>query len=229
MAELEIRPPRQERTQLAWERILDAGASLLEETGYDGFTIAAICQRAQVSPPAIYARVNGKRSLFLAVFEHGFAPVRRGQQQALDPAQWQDCSPEDLVRGAIGAVVRTSLPYAGFLRPVIWRAERDAEVAAGTREARAGIAARFRTLMLRMPEASRHPDPDRIDMCFRVVFAAVMARIAFPTVLDTGRQLSDDEFVAELQELGVGLILRPGGERARQAHRAHGRGAGSRN
>jgi len=207
MSELEVRPPKQERTQAAWERVLDSGIALLADCGYDGFTIAAICGRARVTPPAIYARVSGKRALFLAVFEHGFGPIRQRQQLALDPAGWQGKSPDAVVRGAIEAMVRTSLPHASFLRPVIWRAELDAEIAARTREARVGVAGRFRELMLHLPEASQRADAERIDMTFRLVFAALMARIAYPTVLDTGRLLSDDEFVADLQELGASLIL----------------------
>lgn len=37
---LTIRPPRQERSRRAWDRVLDAGVALLEEAGYAGFTIA---------------------------------------------------------------------------------------------------------------------------------------------------------------------------------------------
>ncbi len=32
--------------------MLDAGVALLEEAGYEGFTIAAVCERAQVPPRA---------------------------------------------------------------------------------------------------------------------------------------------------------------------------------
>ena len=42
---LEIRPPVQRRSREAWERVLNAGVELLEEGGYDAFTIAAVCDR----------------------------------------------------------------------------------------------------------------------------------------------------------------------------------------
>ncbi|MEV5354955.1 hypothetical protein [Streptomyces sp. NPDC052693] len=38
--DLAIRQPRQERTRQAWARILDAGVALIEEGGYEAFTIA---------------------------------------------------------------------------------------------------------------------------------------------------------------------------------------------
>ena len=49
-ADLEVRPPKQRRSREAWNRVLDAGVAILEEGGYDAFTIAAVCERAAVAP-----------------------------------------------------------------------------------------------------------------------------------------------------------------------------------
>lgn len=76
---LAIRPPLQRRSREAWARVLDAGVALLAEGGYEAFTIAAVCDRAQVAPRAIYARTDSKDALFLAVYEHGLARVRADQ------------------------------------------------------------------------------------------------------------------------------------------------------
>src|SRR3546814_15039022 len=72
---LDVRAPRQQRTREQWRRILDAGVALLEEGGYDAFTIPALCDRAGVPPRALYARTDSKDALFLAVYEHGIARV----------------------------------------------------------------------------------------------------------------------------------------------------------
>ena len=56
--ELEVRPPKQQRSREAWNRVLDAGVAILEDGGYDAFTIAAVCERAAVAPTAIYARTD---------------------------------------------------------------------------------------------------------------------------------------------------------------------------
>ena len=71
--DLEVRPPKQQRSREAWNRVLDAGVAILEDGGYDAFTIAAVCERASVAPTAIYARTTSKDALFLAVYEHGIA------------------------------------------------------------------------------------------------------------------------------------------------------------
>ncbi|GGC84618.1 hypothetical protein GCM10011512_09360 [Tersicoccus solisilvae] len=204
----DLRPPRQERTQAAWERILDAGVAILDEHGYEGFTIASICARAGVTPPTIYARVRGKEALFFAVFEHGFEPVRRRQQEELTAAGTGTVSPQDAVRQAITAIVTTTLVHERFLRTIVHRAEDDDEIARRTRDARAGTATRFRELVLRHPEALRDAAPERIDRCFRVVFAALMARVAFGTSLDIGAETSDAEFLSDLQEIALRTLFR---------------------
>ena len=56
---LAIRPPLQQRSRRAWARILDAGVALLEEGGYEAFTIAAVCERAQVPARRCLLRTPG--------------------------------------------------------------------------------------------------------------------------------------------------------------------------
>ncbi|WP_343036163.1 helix-turn-helix domain-containing protein [Streptomyces cyaneogriseus] len=59
---------------------MDADVALIEENGYEAFTIAAVCERAQVAPRALYDRTTSKDALFLAVYEHGIAHVTAGQR-----------------------------------------------------------------------------------------------------------------------------------------------------
>ena len=51
--------------------MLDASIQLLEEKGFDAFTVQDVSQRADVSVGAIYARFGNKESLLRAV--HGRA------------------------------------------------------------------------------------------------------------------------------------------------------------
>src|SRR3954454_23905368 len=95
-ADLEIRPPRQQRSREGWNRVLDAGVALLEEGGYDAFTIAALCERAGVAPRAVYARADNKDALFLAVYEHGAQRLRAEHAVFADDARWQALEPVDL-------------------------------------------------------------------------------------------------------------------------------------
>jgi AcrR family transcriptional regulator len=101
---LTIRPPRQERSRRVWDRVLDAGVAPLEEDGYEGFTIAAVCERAQVPPRAVYDRAPSKDALFPAVYEHGMARIRAGGTAPADP--------EHVMRVVTGHVAATAGPGA---------------------------------------------------------------------------------------------------------------------
>src|SRR3954468_532979 len=118
-ADLEVRPPKQRRSREAWRRVLDAGVAILEEGGYDAFTIAAVCERSQVAPPAIYARTSSKDALFLAVYEHGIAALRAEQEVFADAGRWSGLASEELVRAAVGESVGISLRHQRFLRSVV--------------------------------------------------------------------------------------------------------------
>jgi AcrR family transcriptional regulator len=65
-ADLEVRAPRQQRSREEWERALDAGVAILEDAGYQASTIAAVCEGARVTSPAIYARTASLDRLFVS-------------------------------------------------------------------------------------------------------------------------------------------------------------------
>src|SRR3954454_17614475 len=104
-ADLQVRPPKQRRSREAWNRVLDAGVALLEDGGHEAFTIAAVCERAQVAPRALYARVDTKEALFLAVYEHGIARLLDDQEAFADEARWAGLAPADLVRAGVAQLV----------------------------------------------------------------------------------------------------------------------------
>ena len=62
-----VRPPKQRRSRESYERVLDAAHTLLEENGFDGFTIQEVAARSGVSVGAIYERFGNKESLLRSV------------------------------------------------------------------------------------------------------------------------------------------------------------------
>ena len=62
-----IRPPQQPRSRASLERVIVAGTKLLEEEGYEGFTLAKVSSMANVSIGSIYARVKSKDDLFYVI------------------------------------------------------------------------------------------------------------------------------------------------------------------
>src|SRR6185437_13132194 len=105
---LTIRPPRQERSRRAWDRVLDAGVALLEEAGYEGFTIAAVCERAHT-----------KDALFLAVYEHGMARIKADHEIFTDPARWLGLDAAALIEAVVREVTAIFSRHQALLRAVV--------------------------------------------------------------------------------------------------------------
>ncbi|MCS7008000.1 MAG: helix-turn-helix domain-containing protein, partial [Thermoleophilia bacterium] len=76
MVDTTVRPPKQRRSQASLERVLEASRTLLEEGGFDTFTIQDVSQRAGVSVGAIYARFGSKVGLLRAVHKAAMETIR---------------------------------------------------------------------------------------------------------------------------------------------------------
>ena len=215
-ASLEVRPPRQQRSREAWSRVLDAGVAVLEDGGYEAFTIAAVCTRARVAPPAIYARTTSKDALFLAVYEHGVARLRADQRVFDDADRWAGLPPADLVCAAVAEVVGISLRHDAFLRAVVLVSAVHPEVRRRGAQYSQELGELFTAVVLRAAPCIAHPDPEAaVRTCFGTVFAATIIRVAYGPGFATPVPRDDDEFTAELGELAVRHLLadRPAGLR----------------
>ena len=178
--DLAVRLPRQRRSREAWARILDAGVGIIEDGGYDAFTIAAVCQRADVAPRALYERVNSKDGLFLAVYEHKMNQVTHDQDVLFDGSQWTQSSPEELIRGAVRAMVELFAPHARFLRSVILISGVHPEVyRRGSVYARS-LGDRFAAVVMRAAANIDHADPETaVRMSFSTAFSALVLRVSY--------------------------------------------------
>jgi AcrR family transcriptional regulator len=206
--ELEVRPPLQRRSRETWARVLDAGVAVLEDGGYDGFTIAAVCERAQVAPTALYARTTSKDALFLAVYEHGIARLRADQAVFADPGRWAGLPPAELVRAAVAEMVTISLRHERYLRAVVLVSAAHPEVRRrGSGHGRA-LGEGFAGVVLGARDAIRHADPEAaVRACFGTVFATSMIRVAYGAGFATAVPVDDETFTADLGETAVRYLL----------------------
>jgi len=207
-SDLEVRPPKQQRSREAWNRVLDAGVAILEERGYDAFTIAAVCDRAAVAPTAIYARTTSKDALFLAVYEHGIARLRADQAVFADASRWVGLTPAELVRSAVAEMVGISLRHHRFLGAVVLISAAHPEVARrGSRYAQE-LGDGFTGVVLRAADAVTHPDAEAaIRACFGTVFASSIIRVAYGPGFATPSPIDDATYVADLGETAVRYLL----------------------
>ena len=178
--DLTIRAPRQKRTREQWERVLDAGVQLLEEGGYEAFTIAALCERAVVAPRALYARTATKDGLFLAVYERGMERVLSDHLVFADPARWAVPDDETRVRLAVERLVGIFVHHEAFLRAVVLISNAHPEVL----RRGAIYIDRIRQLFVRVlapvnPRAGRADRARERDFLFSMVFSAMVVRTAY--------------------------------------------------
>jgi AcrR family transcriptional regulator len=207
-ADLEVRPPVQRRSRETWARVLGAGVAVLEDGGYDGFTIAAVCERAQVAPTALYARTTSKDALFLAVYEHGISGLREDQQVFTEPDRWAGLGPAELVRAAVGELLRICFRHERFLRAVVLVSGVHPEVQRRGGRYVQELGELFAGVVLGAGDAITHPDAARaVRSCFGTVFSAAIIRLAYGAAFTTPQPVDVQEFVADLGESAVRHLL----------------------
>lgn len=195
---LEVRPPVQRRSKEAWNRVLDAGVSLLENGGYDAFTIAAVCERAQVAPRALYDRVDNKDALFLAVYEHGLARVRHDHARLADEARWRDVPPEEVAVEAVREVARIFSRHAALLRAVVLISGVHEEVHRRGGRYSHELGDLFTALLLGRGAQVDQPDPEEaVRAAFHTVFSTLVMRTAYGPAFGTPAR-DDEAFVDAL-------------------------------
>ena len=177
---LTIRAPQQARSRKTWARVLDAGVSILETGGYEAFTIAAVCERAQVAPRVIYSRADSKDVLFLAVYEHGIAHVRADQAVFGDEERWQGLTVDQLAHDAVREVATIFIRHTAFLRPIVLLSAAHPEVNRRGAQYVGELGDIFATRLLRASTQIDQPDPEQaVRASFNTVFSTMALRVAY--------------------------------------------------
>lgn len=198
---LGVRPPRQQRSREAWGRVLGAGVKLLEEGGYEAFTIAAVCERAGVAPRALYDRIDSKDALFLAVYEHAMGALRDDQAVLDDEPRWRELTAEQVAEQAVREVAGIFRRHAAVLRAVVLISGAHPEVYRRGAEYSQRLGDQFIALLLRHGADVDHADPEAaVRAAFNTVFSTLVLRTAYGASFATP---ADDEerFVASLGEM----------------------------
>jgi AcrR family transcriptional regulator len=207
---LEIRPPLQRRSREAWHRVLDAGVALLEEGGYEAFTIAAVCERARVAPRALYARADTKDALFVAVYEHGMARVRADQAVLAEEARWRGLSAAEATVQAVREVAGIFRRHAALLRSVVLISGAHPEVNRRGARYSQDLGDQFTALVLGAggPDIDQ-PEPEAaVRAAFNAVFSTLVLRTAYgPAFAVPGTD--DEQFLETLSTMVRRYLFRP--------------------
>lgn len=181
-----VRPPRQERSRRSTERVLTTGAELLAEKGYDGFAIAELCRRAQVSAGALYDRFAGKDALILAIHDHSMQTISAtGVAAYADDTAWEGLDIADLIERAIGALLEHFQANAALLKVFVLRSAVDEEMQRRGAASVARVADAFTARLLVRAAELPHPDPEvAIKACFAIAFESASWHVAFGAMFD---------------------------------------------
>lgn len=189
-----LRPPQQRRSRESLERILRAGADVLADRGYDGFTIGEVSRVARVSVGSVYGRFESKDAL---VYE-----IHRRLLERLTPPEIPDDSAADL-RGAVESAVRrladTTDGERDLLRAFMLRGPVDGRIAAQGSEASQAVGRSFRATLLAHRAEIGHADPElATDISYRMVYDVLGRHVMYGPTFESDAERTWDELVEEL-------------------------------
>jgi AcrR family transcriptional regulator len=202
-----VRPPLQSRSRRTFDRVLDVGAQLLAERGYDGFSISEVCRLARVSPGSLYTRVDGIRSLFMAIHRREMDRILAERSVFEVGARWDRLDTNEFVREVIRELCAVYARNAGLLRAFIIEAARDDELRAQGSAATARYQQAIVDLLAtRADEFRPMPDPHAAIVAICQVIAD---SLSFRTAMgqDFGNAAGGVQWVEQLAEFAAASLL----------------------
>jgi len=205
-----INPPLQKRSQESLERVLQSGLELLQEAGFEGFTLQEVSRRAKVSIGSIYARAPSKEALILAIYEREMERMAAEQQRIAAASHREGLSSRELVETLVREMAEIMLGHAASLRVFMHRSAVDPEIWRRGSERSHVLANVFETALREHADELSHPNPElAIDVTYRFVYAALARRITHGPSFESPRETSDQELVAELARAAADYLLAP--------------------
>jgi AcrR family transcriptional regulator len=204
---LDIRLPQQTRSKEAWERVLDAGAQIIADYGYDGFTIASVCERAGVAPRFIYDRVNDKETLFLASYDRGIEKVVLEQSVLTSSKNKESWTAKKKIEFAVHEIGQRFILNHDFLRSVVLISSSNKRISERGARAKDAFSSQFVAALQSIKREISLPKQDAaLELCFDLVFSAWIVRTAYGRDFSSPK-LSDQQFDSQVQALAVKYLL----------------------
>jgi AcrR family transcriptional regulator len=193
-----INMPKQDRSRASFERVLEGAVELLEERGYEGFTLQEVSRRSRTSVGSIYCRVKSKDELFHAVHQYVLDQLDMEMNSILDPAKWEGVEPHKLIYFLVRELAEYLRRHTPILRAFISREQADAAVMKRGKKAHFKVAEKFEWLLCQHAAEFNHPDPKHAAaFCFNLTYASIAKHLDLDTItpaLDGAKwnQLIDD-------------------------------------
>ena len=206
-----LRPPTQERSKASLERVLAAGAELLIERGYKGFTVADVARRAHATTGLIYARFAGKAALFEGVMIREMTRITEEENSGLQKLREADLPLGDRIEQAVRFLAAVSRREARLTLVFTERTWSESTLMEHVKRLRTAPRL-LEQLLLDQIQDFAHPEPERAaSMVFWMTNAAIEHRVHTNTWSYWDPSASDDwdEFVGELVCAMKAYIMAP--------------------
>lgn len=204
----EVRQPQQNRSRKSLERVLSAGIAVLAEKGYDGFSIADVSARANVSVGSIYQRFQSKAVLFAALQERILADIDREQAALFAAIDTDGLADGAIVDAAVGALADHFREHEALLRVMIVRGAVDEETRARGSRSSLKLAQNFERFLMTKLSRIHHPTPAiAVDVSFRIIYASLTRRIISGPTFESTVAHGWDAFVGELSRVCQAYLL----------------------
>lgn len=207
------RPPQQERSKRTLERILTAGVEVFAERGYEGLSIADVCQRSGVSAGSLYARFASKEQLVRAIHHHAMSELMaEGVALFADGPEWRSLSTPDLIENAVRVLLEHFRQHAGIIRASILRSAADPQMREAGLSSIGPLARAFCGRLLDRAGDLPHPDPaDAVAATFSLAFEAIAWDVAFGAEFRLRSQIGGDLIDVRLPAVCRLYLLSPEG------------------
>jgi AcrR family transcriptional regulator len=207
-----IRPPQQRRSRESLERVLKAGERVLEQKGYEGFTIAEVSRRAKVSVGSVYGRFENKDALIRAIHV-------RMMERLTGPEEEVAAAPDEAGLDLATAVARGVHALADsmdrerrLLRVFMVRGAVDPSIARPGSQSSQATGRAFKTAVLARREEIGHPDPElAADIAFRMVYDVLARQVMHGPTFESDRMVEWDDLVDELIAAVIAYLRHGGG------------------
>lgn len=114
-----VRQPKQARSRLTRQKILEAAVNCFEARGYEGTTTAEIARRAGIGVGTLYGYFTDKRVILLELLEGTANEIANHVVGNLDAEKWLSGNPQVSVRELIDALFHIRRFNPGMQR-ILW-------------------------------------------------------------------------------------------------------------
>lgn len=179
------RAPKQDRSRLSLQRLMDTAGRMLEEEGYANFTLQALSKRAKVSIGSIYHLFANKQELIRELQVRFLERIEQEHAVVITELRREGLPLRRLVPMAVkdyGAFLREN---AGLLKVFMEIAPIDPVVAANGKKYYGQAVRDFELLILDRRSEIRHPDPAHaVTTCYTVMYAVLGRYLGLGTTPD---------------------------------------------